>query len=157
MPTTTAPRFGLRGYGQRFSVWASHSLQKAEVRSAFTAAGVSLAGKEVFSTPRHISNLGAEYVGSDAWRASLQARAQDDYLIDSPNAKGKYGGFVLLDASTRIKLSKQVSIDVQIKNIADQNYEYVRYENFFWPANNPQPMYSAGPGRAVYASSNATF
>ena len=132
--------------------WLSHSLQKAEVVSAFTADGVSLAGKEVFSTPRHISNAGAEYRPSDKWRVGLQGRAQGDYFIDSPNTRGKFGGFVLFDASVRYALSTRVSVDVQIKNLADRRYAYAWYDNFFWPAAEAQSMFSPGPGRAAYIS-----
>ncbi|HEX8405270.1 MAG TPA: TonB-dependent receptor [Duganella sp.] len=138
----------------KLDFWLSHSLQKAEVVSAFTADGVSLAGKEVFSTPRHISNAGAEYRASDKWRFGMQGRAQGDYFIDSPNARGKFGGFVLFDASVRYAISKRASIDVQIKNLADRRYAYAWYDNFFWPAAEAQPMFAPGPGRAAYISLN---
>jgi len=134
--------------------WLSHSLQQAEVVSAFAANGVSLAGKEVFSTPRHISNAGVEYRASDKLRLSLQGRAQGSYYIDSPNEQGKFGAFALFDASIRYALSKRTSIDFQVKNVANRDYEYAWYDNFFWPANNSQPMFSPGPGRAAYLSLN---
>lgn len=132
----------------------SHSLQKAEVVAAFTDSGASLAGKEVFSTPRRISNLAASYRASDKWRLGLQGRAQGDYYIDSANTKGKFGGFVLVDASIRHTLSERASIDVQVRNVADRRYEYAWYDNFFWPAAAAQPMYSAGPGRSAYVALN---
>lgn len=138
----------------KLDFWLSHSLQKAEVFSAFTADGISLAGKEVFSTPRHISNAGTEYRPSDTWRVGLQGRAQGDYFIDSPNARGKFGGFVVFDASVRYAMSKRASIDFQIKNLADRRTVYAWYDNFFWPAADAQPMFSPGPGRAAYLSLN---
>jgi iron complex outermembrane receptor protein len=138
----------------RLDVWASHSLQKAEVVKAFTAAGTSLAGKEVFSTPRHISTAGVEYRASGSLRFGLQGRAQGDYFIDSPNEQGKFGGFVLFDASLRYRLSKRASIDVQVKNLANRRYEYAWYDNFFWPAAQAQPMFSSGPGRSAFVSLN---
>ncbi|MEW6761809.1 MAG: TonB-dependent receptor [Pseudomonadota bacterium] len=140
--------------GDSLELWVSHSLQKAEVTRAFAADGASLADKEVFSTPRHISNAGLEYRAGDTWRFGLQGRAQGDYYIDSPNTAGKYGGFVLFDANVRYQLSKRTSIDFQLKNLADRQYEYVWYDNFFWPAAQAQPSYSSGPGRAAYLSLN---
>jgi len=137
---------------EKFDLSLSHSLQKADVVSAFGADGVSLAGKEVFSTPRHITNASVEYRHSDRLRFGLQGRAQGSYFIDSPNALGKYGGFVLFDASMRYALSERASIDVQLRNLADRQYEYAWYDNFFWPANNPQAMFSSGPGRSAYIS-----
>lgn len=147
--------FQLSGHvGDSLELWVAHSLQKAEVRRAFALDGTSLAGKEVFSTPRHISNAGLEYRAGDTWRFGLQGRAQGDYYIDSPNTAGKYGGFVLFDANVRYQLSKRTSIDLQIKNLADRQYEYVWYDNFFWPAAQAQPSFSPGPGRAAYLSLN---
>ena len=138
----------------KLDLWLSHSLQKAEVIKAFGADGVSLAGKEVFSTPRHITTAGAEYRHSDRLRFGLQGRAQGNYFVDSPNGLGKYGGFVLFDASVRYALSQRVSVDLQVRNLADREYEYAWYDNFFWPANEYQPMFSSGPGRAAYLSLN---
>lgn len=140
--------------GERLNLWLSHSLQKAEVTRAFAADGASLAGKEVFSTPRYISNAGLEFRATSAWRVGLQGRAQGDYYIDSPNTAGKFGGFVLFDANLRYQLSARTSIDLQLKNIADRRYEYVWYDNFFWPADQAQPSFSAGNGRAAYLSLN---
>jgi len=138
----------------RLNLWFSHSLQEARVVSAFTGSGASLAGKEVFSTPRYITNVGADYQASDDWRFGFQGRAQSSYYIDEENAAGKFGGFVLWDASVRRTISKNVSIDFQVKNLADRKYEYAWYDNFFWPAGSAQPMYSSGPGRAAYVSLN---
>lgn len=138
----------------KLDLWLSHSLQKAEVVSAYGADGVSLAGKEVFSTPRHITTAGAEYRHSDRLRFGLQGRAQGNYFVDSPNELGKYGGFVLFDASVRYALSKRVSVDLQVRNLADREYEYAWYDNFFWPASQAQPMFSSGPGRSAYLSLN---
>lgn len=138
----------------RIDLWIAHSLQKAEVVSAFGADGSPLAGKEVFSTPRTISNVGIDYHPGERWHLGLQGRAQGNYFIDSPNALGKVGGFVLFDANVRYAITPRMSIDVQLKNIADRAYEYVWYDNFFWPANQAQPMYSSGNGRAAYVSLN---
>ncbi|MBY0239310.1 MAG: TonB-dependent receptor, partial [Burkholderiaceae bacterium] len=141
----------------QLDLWVSHSLQKAEVVRAFTGGGASLAGKEVFSTPRYISNAGLEYRPTQALRVGVQGRAQGDYFIDSPNALGKYGAFVLFDANLRYVVSPRLSVDVQVKNLADRKYAYVWYDNFFWPANNPQAMFSSGPGRSAHIALNLTL
>lgn len=134
--------------------WASHSIQEAKIIGGYTAGTSSLVGKEVFSTPRHISNIGVEYKASEAWRFDLQGRAQGSYYIDDLNAQGKYGGYVLFDGGAHYTFSKTIGIDLQLKNIFDRKYEYVWYDNFFWPSGSYQPMFSPGPGRAVYASLN---
>ncbi|WP_137823304.1 TonB-dependent receptor [Pseudomonas sp. D(2018)] len=137
----------------QWSVWASHAIQEAKVVSAYTASGASLAGKEVFSTPRYISNLGTDYQLNHDWRVGLQARAQGDYYIDELNQQGKYGGYALLDANVRYTLSPTASVDVQVKNLTDREYEYVWYDNFFWGGDD-QPMFSPAPGRTAYLSLN---
>ncbi|MGP0175180.1 TonB-dependent receptor [Pseudomonas sp. NCHU5208] len=138
---------------EQWTVWGSHAIQEAKVVSAFTAGGQSLAGKEVFSTPRYISNLGADYQFNDAWRFGLQARAQGDYYIDELNQQGKYGGFAVLDANVRYQLSDTTSLDLQLKNLTDREYEYVWFDNFFWGGDD-QPMFSPAPGRSAYLSVN---
>ncbi len=112
-----------------------------------------LTGKEVFSTPRFITNLGAEYRANADWRLGLQDRAQGDNSIDELNTKGKHGGFVVLDASLRHALTPKVSIDLQIRNLTNRKYEYVWYDNFFWGGND-QSMFSPAPGRSGYLSLN---
>ncbi|MDD3352852.1 TonB-dependent receptor [Zoogloea sp.] len=138
---------------EQWTVWLSHALQEARVVRAYTSGGLSLAGKEVFSTPRFITNVGAEYRVDADWRLGLQGRAQGDYYIDELNAKGKYGGFMVLDASVRYTLTPTTSVDLQIRNLTDEKYEYVWYDNFFWGGND-QPMFSPAAGRSGYLSLN---
>lgn len=143
--------------GSRITLWASHSLQEAKVVRAFTSTGESLAGKEVFNTPRHITNIGADYQATDKLRLGLQGRAQGSYFIDELNAQGKFGDFVLLDFSARYALSPKVSLDLQVKNLTDRKFAYVWWDNFFWPAGSAQPMYSPGAGRSAYLSLNVKW
>lgn len=138
---------------ESWTVWASHAIQDAKVVRAYTSGGVPLAGREVFSTPRFVTNLGAEYRASADWRLGLQGRAQGDYYIDELNAKGKHGGFAVLDASLHYALTPKASIDLQVRNLTDRKYEYVWYDNFFWGGND-QPMFSPAPGRSGYLSLN---
>lgn len=139
--------------GERWTLWGSHALQEAKVVSAYTVGGVSLAGNEVLATPRHISNLGADYQWNDRFKLGLQARRQGDYYIEELNRHGKYGGYGVLDVSARYQVSERFSVDLQVKNLADRRYEYVWYDNFFWGGND-QAMFSAAPGRSAYLSLN---
>ncbi len=143
--------------GSAVTLWASHSIQEAKVRRGFTASGTSLAGKEVFSTPRHISNAGADYQVTEPLRLGLQARAQGSYFIDDLNAQGKFGEFVLLDFNARYALSKAVSVDLQVKNISNRKFAYVWWDNFFWPAGSAQPSFSPDAGRTAYVSLNVKW
>lgn len=138
---------------ERLQVWASHSAQQAKVRRG-TVDGVVLDGNEVISTPRHISNLGADLKATDRLTLGLQARSQGKYFIDNANRQGRFGSFALLDARAGYALSRQVSLDLQVKNVTDRAYEYVWFDNFWWPAGQHQPMFSPGPGRALFVSVN---
>jgi iron complex outermembrane recepter protein len=138
----------------KLQLWTSHAIQEAKVVKAFTTGGAPLAGKEVFSTPRYITNIGADYRLSDQWQLGAQARAQGKYYIDDINAKGKFGGFALLDANVKYVVSKTTSIELQVKNLTNRRYEYVWYDNFFWPSGSEQPMFSPGAGRSAFIALN---
>lgn len=135
---------------RQWRVWLSHAIQEARVISG-TVDGVSLAGKEVFSTPRYVSNLGMEYKPAEKWNLGLQGRAQGDYYIDNLNAQGKYGGFAVLDSNVRYAINRQTSINLQVRNLSDRKYEYVWFDNFFWGGAD-QPMFSPAAGRSAYVS-----
>ena len=70
------------------------------------------------------------------------------------NGQGKYGGFAVLDANVRYQVSATTSVDLQLKNLTDYDYEYVWYDNFFWPEGDEQAMFSAAPGRSGFISLN---
>lgn len=140
--------------GENLKLWFSHAYQEAKIVGGYASGGVSLVGKEVFSTPRHITNAGLVYQASDKLRFELQGRAQGSYYIDDQNAKGKYGGYVLFDSDVHYALSKNLGIDLAVRNMFDRKYEYVWYDNFFYPASAYQPMFSPGAGRAFYLSLN---
>lgn len=61
---------------------------------------------------------------------------------------------MLFDASVRYTISRSASVDLQVRNLTDREYEYVWYDNFFWPTGSFQPSFSPGPGRAAYLSLN---
>ncbi|MBL8430593.1 MAG: TonB-dependent receptor [Dechloromonas sp.] len=129
--------------------WASHAIQQAKVVGGIG----SLIGKEVFSTPRAITNIGLEYRATEALSFNLQGRAQGSYYIDDLNAKGKYGDYILFDSGVTYAFTPKVSVDLQVKNMFNRNYEYVWYDTI-WGGAASQPMFSAGAGRAGYLSLN---
>jgi iron complex outermembrane recepter protein len=138
--------------GEHWKLWASQSWQQAKVRGGYALGSASVAGKEVFSTPRYIANAGLEYKGVPRWALGVQGRAQGSYFIDDLNAQGQHGGHVLFDASVRHAWSPGVTVDLQVKNLLNRRHAYVWWDNFFWPAGAYQPMFSPGAPRAVYLS-----
>jgi len=141
----------------KVKLWFSHAYQEAKIVGGYASGGASLIGKEVFSTPRTITNVGVDYQATESLRFDLQGRAQGSYFIDDLNRQGKYGSYVLFDGGVHYALTKHVGIDLQVKNIFDRKYEYVWYDNFFYPASAYQPMFSPGAGRSVYASLNLSM
>lgn len=139
--------------GDHWTLWASHATQQAKVVSAFTTDGTALAGNEVIATPRYISNIGLDYRTNERWTFGLQGRMQGDYYIEERNTQGKFGAFVVLDASASYRLSERLSVDVQVKNLTGRDYAYAWYDTFFWGGDD-QPMFSPAPGRSAYVSLN---
>lgn len=137
--------------GERWTLWASYAYQEAKVISLTHEDGSSLAGREVIATPRHISNIGADFRANDRWTFGLQGRMQGDYYIDSRNEAGKFGGFAVLDLSTAYQLTDALSIDLQLKNVTGRDYVYAWYDNFFW-GDEARPMFSPSAGRTAFVS-----
>jgi len=139
--------------GEQWTLWGSHAIQKAEVISAFTTEGDSLAGNEVIATPRYITNIGLEYRPDARWTFGVQGRMQGDFYIEDRNTQGKFGGFAVLDASAGYRFSERVSVDLQVKNLTGRSYAYAWYDSFFWGGDD-QPMFSPAPGRTAFVSLN---
>ncbi|MCO7397404.1 TonB-dependent receptor [Stenotrophomonas maltophilia] len=134
--------------GDDWTVWASHAYQEAKITRDNRAPGVSLQGREVAATPRHISNLGVDYQASQALRLGLQARAQGDYYLEERNVAGRFGGFAVLDLTAAYRINPRWSVDLQLKNITGREYAYAWYDSFFW--DSARPMFSPAPGRTVF-------
>ncbi|MDD2864066.1 MAG: TonB-dependent receptor [Methylococcales bacterium] len=50
------------------------------------------------------------------------------------------------------QVTKQVDLQFQVKNLTDTNREYAWYDAGF-----PEPLFSAGDGRAFYGAVNVKF
>ncbi len=128
-------------------VWGSHSIQEAVVRAGST----NYIGKEIAETPRYISNLGLDYRHSDFWRYGVQGRAQGGYFVADDNSTGRFGQYVLFDASVRHQYDKNISVDFQIKNLFDRRY---MSDAWFYTGLGYDAYLSAGAPRAAYVSLN---
>lgn len=137
---------------EKWTVWASHAYQEAKIERDGRDASVSLEGREVAATPRYISNIGLDYQATEALQFGLQGRAQGDYYLEERNVAGKYGGFAVLDLSARYDINPRWSVDVQMKNATDRQYDYAWYDSFFW--EQPQPMFSPAAGRSLHIAFN---
>jgi len=129
--------------------WVFQTIQEAKALTG------EFAGKEIFGTPRYITNIGLDHKSSDKWRYGVLARAQGNYYIDQYNLQGKYGDYVLVDTNAKYHLDKNMGLNFEIKNIFDRKYVSDAWSSAPQNASGEgSPWYSPGAPRAFYVSLN---
>lgn len=128
--------------------WLFHTLQEAKVGE-----GV-FAGKEIFGTPKYITNIGLDHKSTEKWSYGFLARAQSDYYIDQYNNQGKYGEYVLVDTNAKYQVDKNVGLIFEVKNIFDKKYVGDAWSSAAGAATG-SPWISPGAPRAFFVSLNA--
>lgn len=128
------------------SVWASYSWQEAIIKKP-GAGELNTKGKEISHTPNFIFSAGANYEITPKFSTSLTAYAQGDYYVESTNSlTGEFGDYYWLNMAFDYQVSKAVSLNLQVKNITDQDSEYV------WHWSGGDTRHSAGDDRTVYGA-----
>ena len=136
-------------------LWLSHSVQEAKIVSGYTA---SLTGKQVFGTPNFMTTLGAEHTLSEQMSVGLQGRAQGDYYINTYNTNGRFGEYMLLDASVKYQPAKSVSLDLQVRNLLNRVYASDVWDyNADSTAGSSVPFFSAGAPRSYFLAATVRF
>lgn len=128
----------------QLNFWLAGALQRSEILKA-DASSLASEGKEIDHVPQVIYNFGADYQYTDKLRYSAWANGQSSYYLERTNATGRYGSYLLVNASASYRISKTVSADLQVRNLFDRYNEYVWYDG-------AQSLHSPGAGRAIYAS-----
>lgn len=134
--------------GDHASAWVSYSWQRSRITRPDPAAPATL-GKQIDHLPGRLYSAGYALQATPALKLSAWANGQGDYYLTTANTGSKYGAYVLLNASASYRLSRQWTLDVQLKNLANRYYEYV------WL--NDQTRHAPGDGRAVYVSANLSL
>jgi iron complex outermembrane receptor protein len=132
------------------AVWFAYSWQDSEILKA-DAASPTTEGQEIDHVPHYLLTSGIDWQATADWKFGLLARAQGDAYIERENIHGKFGKFLLFDASANYQWNDKVSLDFQVKNLTDREYEYV------WWNTTPNPdisMHAPGDGRAAYLGVN---
>lgn len=135
---------------EKLNLWAAYSWQDSKILQADAATPTSQ-GKEIDHVPNYIFSGGADYQLTSEWRFGLTARGQGASYLERTNATGRFGQYTLFDASASYQWNERISVDMQIKNLADRYYEYV------WWNTTPVPNQSShapGDGRALYLGVN---
>lgn len=136
---------------EQATLWLSYSYQTSEILKPESSAPSTL-GKQIDHIPHHIFAAGVDYQATPDLRLSAWANAQSDYYLERTNSKGKYGDFALLNIGAAYKLSKDTTLEFQVKNLTNQYYEYV-----WWDSDNNQSLHSPGDGRAFYGALSVKY
>jgi iron complex outermembrane receptor protein len=134
--------------GSGASAWVSYSWQRSRITRPDPAAPATL-GKQIDHLPGRLYSAGYEKQLTPALKLSAWANGQGDYYLTTANTGSKYGAYTLLNASASYRVSRNLTLDVQLKNLANRYYEYV------WL--NDQTRHAPGDGRAVYVSANISL
>lgn len=131
------------------SIWLGYSIQKSRILTPDNATPLSR-DKEIDHVPRHLASGGVDYQLSPQWKLSYWANGQGDYYLERTNTTGKFGGYFLSNVGATFQWSKDLSIEMQIKNVTDRYWEYVWHDGV-------QSLHAPGSPRAFYVSMNAKF
>jgi iron complex outermembrane receptor protein len=127
---------------QQTRLWASAAVQRSQILFAEAANTV---GKEIDHVPRQLINLGGEHQTTQDLKLSAWINHQSDSYLERTNATGQLGGYTLLNASARYQVDRQLSVDVQARNLTNRYCEYV-----WW--DGTQSLHAPAPKRSLFAS-----
>jgi iron complex outermembrane recepter protein len=130
---------------EHWDAWVGYAWQTSEILKA-DPNQPNTQGKEMDHVPHYLINAGLNYNPTSQWRFGLLARAQGDSYIERTNSTGKYGRYLTFDASANYQWNNHIDLNLQVRNLTDQYYEYV------WM--NAEPMVGPADGRAGYFSVN---
>lgn len=130
------------------NAWASYSLQRSRIVRPDPAAPATV-GNEIDHLPRTLFSVGYEAQVNTAIKLSVSANGQGNYYLTTANTGAKFGAYTLLNASASYRVSRTLSFDVQVRNLANRYFEYV------WL--NDQTRHAPGDGRAVYLGASISL
>ncbi|QKZ05735.1 TonB-dependent receptor [Pseudomonas eucalypticola] len=138
--------------GARTEAWLAYSWQYSKILKA-GATYPDSEGNEIDHIPHHVYNAGASYQLTPTVQLTGWMNGQSDYYLEKNNVEGKYGAYVLFNLGATWKVSEHVSLDLQLKNLANRYYEYVWYD----ADGALAPLHSPGDGRALYTGISLDF
>ncbi|MCB5188512.1 TonB-dependent receptor [Methylobacillus caricis] len=130
----------------KLDIWANLSVQRSEILKPGNTE-LSNKGNEIDHVPRQLYGLGADYRVLPTLKLSAWANGQGDYYLERTNAQGKFGGYFLMNLGAVWQAQKNISLELQVRNLADRYYEYA-----YWDSINGQTLHSPGEGRGIYGS-----
>lgn len=109
------------------ALWGSYSHQTARIVTPDPATP-SQAGNAIDHVPQNVFSGGLDVTPAPKVRLSLWGNGQSSYELDPANTQGRYGEYVVLNAEVAYKLTPRIEISAQLKNLANERYEYVWYD-----------------------------
>jgi iron complex outermembrane receptor protein len=109
------------------ALWGSYSHQTARIVTPDPATP-SQAGNAIDHVPQNVFSGGLDVTPDPKVRLSLWGNGQSSYELDPANTQGRYGEYVVLNAEVAYKLTPKIEISAQLKNLANERYEYVWYD-----------------------------
>ncbi len=109
------------------ALWGSYSHQTARIVTPDPATP-SQAGNAIDHVPQNVFSGGLDVTPSPKLRLSLWGNGQSSYELNPANTQGRYGDYVVLNAEVAYKLTPTIEISAQLKNLANERYEYVWYD-----------------------------
>ena len=134
-------------------VWLSYSRQFTRILTPNPNLPASQ-GKEIDHVPHHLYSLGASYRPLPVLELSAWLNGQSAYYLERTNSTGSYGAYTLLNLGANYRVMRNLSVDLQVKNVANRYYEYVWYDS---TAGVAQSLHAPGDGRALYAGLTYDF
>ncbi len=126
------------------SLWGSYSHQTATIVTPDPATP-SQAGNAIDHVPQTVVSGGFDVTALDRLRLSLSGNGQSNYDLTPANTQGRYGGYVVLNAEVAYAVTPHVELSVQVKNLANERYEYVWYDG-------TQRLHATADPRAVFGA-----
>lgn len=129
--------------------WGAVTYQRAIIKEPDPATPMAR-GKSIDHVPTHVVAGGIDWNATDRLTLSASMSAQDSYFLEQTNTTGKFGAYVLANLDIAYALTSHAELQVQLKNLADERYEYVWWDGV-------QSLHSPGDGRALYAALMVRF
>ena len=128
------------------STWLAYSAQRSKIIEPDPAAP-DTRGQQIDHVPRHLVSAGVDLALTPEARLWASAQGQTSYYLERTNTTGRYGSYLVVNLGASYRITRDLTIDLQVKNLTDRYTEYV-----WW--DGAQSLHSPGDRRAGYVTLN---
>ncbi len=131
------------------ALWGSYSHQTARIVTPDPATP-SQAGNAIDHVPQNVFSGGLDLTPDPKLRVSFWGNGQSSYELNPANTQGRYGDYVVLNAELAYKVTPQLELSAQLKNLANDHYEYVWYDG-------TQRLHAPADPRSLFGAVRLSF